>query len=199
MTRLLISGLALLLAAAVVRGADKEPPLKAKLVAAKTTYTLDLDGKTGEDYRKMLTEAEKKGGRLPAAPQVELTLELTNTSAKDVEFYLSGDPVVLTLELKGPGAVSVKPPGAFTTDFRLGKPTTLAAGKSQTIKISALQYGFRGASESAYWTEPGDYTLSAALVTATKPPPEGVKPDGAGFGKVTIAAEPVKIKVEAKK
>jgi hypothetical protein len=203
MNRLFTAGLALLLATAGAgRAADKpkaDLPVKAKLTGDKTTFTLDLGGMTGEEFRKALKEAEKKGGKFPEPPKVDLVLELTNTSAKDVEIYIGGDQVMLQLELKGPGAVSVKPLLAFTTDFRGPRPTTLGPGKSFLVQISGLKYGFRGVAESAYWTEPGDYTLTASFVTALTPSPDGVKPDEKGFGKVTLTTEPIKLKVEAKK
>jgi hypothetical protein len=174
-----------------------EPPIKAKLVAKKATYTLDLGGKSADDYVKEIKEGEKTG-KVPSAPTVELELELTNTSGKDVQFYATGDPVTLSLELKGPSAVAVKPRLGFTADFRLPKAMTLAAGKTHTIKITSLRHGFRGTAESAYWAAPGEYTITARFNTSINPPPTGTKPDEKGFGKVTLASEPVKVKVEKK-
>ena len=203
MTRVFQVGLLVAAAAVLAARADDakpkadESPIKAKLVAKKTTYTLDLGGQTAEEYKKAIKDSEKTG-KPPAVPTVEMELELTNTSGKDVQFYDSGDPITVELVLKGPGAMSVKPLVATTSDFRLPRAKTLAAGKSYTIKISNLRYGFRGIAESAYWTEPGEYTLSAEFRTSIKPPPEGVKPDENGFGKVTLKSEPVKIKVEKK-
>ena len=200
MRMLCCTALALLAAPLLGRAADAKPgdlPIKAKLVAKTTTFTLDLGGKTAEEFRKLLKDGEKTG-KLPMAPVVEIELELTNTSAKDVVFWKNGDPVSLTLELKGTGAVSVKPMLAFTANFAVPSPMVLAAGKTYTIKIGSLRYGFRGIAESAYWTEPGEYTLKAGFVTAVNPAPEGTKPDREGFGKVTLTSEPIKIKVEKK-
>ncbi len=172
-------------------------PVKAKLVAKKATYTLDLGGKTGEEYRKMLKDAEK-GGRMPAPPAVDLVLEITNTSDQDVKIWSGGDPVMLSLALAGPSAINAKPLLAFTTDFRGPTATTLAPGKSLSIPITKLAYGFRGAAAMSFWTEPGEYKLTATYTTGIQPPPKGTAVSD-GFGLATLRAEPVVIKVEAAK
>jgi len=77
-----------------------------------------------------------------------------------------------------------------------GKEIEIAAGKSHKIKITALQFGFRGVAKRAYWTEPGDYKLSASFVTAINPAPKGVKADEQGFGRVTITSPKIALKVE---
>jgi hypothetical protein len=172
-------------------------PIKAKLIAKKDTYSLDLGGKTAEEYRKALKEAEPTG-KVPDAPAVELSLELTNTSDKEVQFWVSGDPVQVVLDLKGDGALTLTPRRAFTREFRVPKPMALAPGKSHTIPINALQFGTRGVAQQAYWTQPGEYTLGASFNTAISPAPKGSKEGENGFGRVVIAAEPIKIKVESK-
>ncbi len=127
-----------------------------------------------------------------------MTLELKNTSDKDVQVWISGDPIVMTLDLKGPGAVAIKPHIAFSAIYHAPKAVTIAAGKTQEIPIKSLKYGFRNIEKMAYWTEPGEYTLSASLKTGISPIPTGVKETKGDFGLVTLTAEPVKIKVEAK-
>ena len=181
--------------------ADKEPPISlelpvtTKLVAKKTTYTLDLGGKTGAEYRELLKE---KGGRLPAPPAVELVLEITNASDKDIKIWDRGDPVQLALKLTGAGAVNATPPLAFTTDFRGPSSVTLGPGKTLSIPVTKLQYGFRGLAQMSYWTEPGEYKLSASYTTAIQPPPKGSKLRD-GFGMVNIVSEAITLKVEAAK
>ena len=194
---------ALLLAVAV--GADEtkdkdkpaKPPVTAKLIANKGTYTLDLDGMTPEQFRAALKDAEKSG-KYPKPPAVDLKLELTNTSDKEVQIWQSGDPVQLRLELKGKGAVSARPLLAFTREFRVPRAMTLAPGKSHTIAIKSLQFGFRGVAERAYWTEAGEYTLTARFQTGISPPPPDSKAGRDGFAPITLTSEPIKIKVEAK-
>src|SRR5207249_11607335 len=109
--RVYLTALALLVAAVpLVRADDKKDEPKANLtvtatlVAKTTTYKLDLGGKTADDFKKELKDAEKSG-KVPVTPAVEMTLELKNTGDKDVQVWVSGDPVVVTLDLKGPGAV----------------------------------------------------------------------------------------------
>src|SRR5437764_484487 len=65
-------------------------PVEAKLVAKKATYTVDLGGKTAEEFRQGLKDAEKTG-RYPPAPPVDLVLELRNTGDKEVQVWTSGD------------------------------------------------------------------------------------------------------------
>ena len=195
---------ALLLVPLLTRAEDKpadtpkDLPVKATLVAKKTTYPLDFGGKTLDDYKKAIKDGEADLRSLPPAPTVEIVLELKNTSAKDVKIGIGGDPVRINLELKGPGAISVTPRQAFTRIFRPIQTIDLAAGKTHEIKIASLQYGYRGIEKRAYWTEAGEYTLGASLTTAISPAPEGTKPDANGFGPVTLKAEPIKIKVEKK-
>jgi hypothetical protein len=184
-------------------GADEpkpaDLPLKAKLVAKKDTYKLDLDGKSGEEFRKILKDAEKSG-KAPAPPAVDMMLEITNTSDQDVKFWVEGDANDLQLDVKGPNVVTITPQKAFTTDFRMPKVITLAPGKTHTIPIMALQYGFRGASKYTYWTEPGEYAITGSFKTAISPAPKGSKEVEKGFGMaVLVTSEPVKVKVEAPK
>jgi hypothetical protein len=203
MKQLILAGLALLGLASGAWADDKkeEPkaagPVTATLVAKTATYKLDLGGKKADEYKEALKKGEEEG-KVPPPPAVEMTLELKNTSDKDVEVWVSGDPVVMTLELKGPGAVSVKPRVFFPSIFIAAKPVKIEAGKTHSIPVTSLQYGFRNASMMAYWTEPGDYTLTASLKTGVSPAPKDSKETKDGFGVVTLTTEPIKIKVEGK-
>ncbi len=198
MVRFLTAALAgLSVFALSARADDKkadEGPITAKLVGKTTTFKLDGNA---DDIKKQL-EAAKKSGAYPASPKVDFTLEVTNTSDKEIQIWTAGDAVVVGLELKGPGAVSVSPQKAFTDDFRVATATKLAPGKSVTIPVKSLDYGFRGASSQAYWTEAGDYTLAATFKTGISPAPKGAKDVQEGFGVITVTTEPIKIKVEAK-
>src|SRR5262249_38292277 len=115
------------------KGKDEKLPVTAKLVAKKDTYRLDLEGKTPEDFRKLLAA----GGKLPAPPAVRLELELHNTSDKEVRIWVKGDPVVLDLEVKGPGATSVVAQKAFTQEYRIPAATTLPPGRSYSYPITS--------------------------------------------------------------
>jgi hypothetical protein len=198
-----IAGLALFvlstagLAAEAGKAEPSTLPLELRLVAKKTTYPLDLGGKTAEEFRKQLKEAEKSG-RFPPPPAVDLVVELHNRSAKDVHVKFGSDDSLLLLDLAGPGAVSVEAQKAFTQEFRAGRRFTIAPGKTESIKIASLRYGYRGEAKQAYWTQAGDYKLTASYRLPMAPAPQGAEDAGEGFGIVTLTSAPVKIKVEAK-
>ena len=124
---------------------------------------------------------------MPAPPAVDLTLRITNTTDKDVTISVGGDDSQMQLTLEGPGAVTVNNLVAMTMEFRMGRPVTIAPGKTYEQKITSLAFGMRGISQHAYWTEAGDYTLTATLTYGT----------GEKQGKV--ASAPAKLKVEAAK
>jgi hypothetical protein len=177
---------------------DSDLPITIKVIAKKDKYPLDLGGKKAEDFKKEIKDGEKTG-KLPAPPAVDLEVELKNTSDKNVEVWISGDATDLSLDVKGPGAMTVEGRKAFTTDFRLPKPMTLEPGKTYTFTVSSLSFGFRGAGKQAYWTEAGEYTIAASFKTGIAPPPKSAKEARDGFGLVTLTSEPVKITVEEKK
>jgi hypothetical protein len=193
----LSAGLLLTLGGAA-RADDKndEGPVTLKVVAKKDTYTWDAGGKTPKEFQRELdelAEAMKKNPRppikLPNPPTVDLTLEMVNTGKEEVTIYVGGDANVYTLELKGPGVKDMAGPLALTADFRFPKAIKLAPGKSYEIPLTTLKDGFRGVSRNLYWTEPGEYTLSATYQLSD---------DKGGKGKL-IKSEPVKLKVEEKK
>jgi hypothetical protein len=106
------------------------------------------------------------------------------------------------LDVKGAAqsnVVNIMPRGQFTADFRAPKVMTLAPGKTYSIAIKSLQYGFRGVAKSTYWTEPGEYIVTASYKTAISPAPQGSKEAEKGFGNAIITSDPVKVKVEAAK
>lgn len=192
--------------AANLRAEEKKPmgsvkPAGAPLeltVSGEAKYTLDLGGKTPAEYAKSIEDAKAKGGRMPAPPKVDLKLTVKNTSDQDIQIHKGGDSVVLELELKGKGALSVAPNLAFTQEFRLPVAAELKAGKSIEFTLTALSGGFRGASKFAYWTAPGDYELVVSWKTAVNPAPKGSEANE-GFGAVVVTAAPFKMTVTEKK
>ena len=90
-------------------------------------------------------------------------LELKNPTDKAITIVMGADNGALELDLQGKGAVEIKPLIIMTREFRLGEPVEIPAGKTYEIPIKQLKYGMRGISTYAYWTEPGEYTLSATL------------------------------------
>lgn len=187
----------LLLTAGLGLAADKpkaDPgPLEAT-IEGTAKYTLDLGGKTADEFTKGL-----KGDRVPPAPKVDLKLVLKNTGKDDLQVWTSGDPVTITYKLTGKGATSTTPRLAFTQEFRLPKAVKVEAGKTVELPIKSLTGGFRGASEFSYWTLPGEYELVATLSTGVSPKPKGAEDAGEGFGKVQVASTPFKVTVEEKK
>jgi hypothetical protein len=154
-------------APAPVAGPKNELGLTAVLIANKDTYVLNVN-QSGKAFRDQVTAIKNArggmGGRLQQPPMVDLTLRLTNTTANAVTISVGGDDSQITLALDGPGAITADNNVPMTMEFRIGNPLTLAAGKSADIKISSLAFGMRGISKYAYWTEPGDYTITATLL-----------------------------------
>jgi len=127
-------------------------------------------------------------------------LELVNKSDKDVKIKVGGTTTVISLELKGKGAVSVPLKGRATNKLAIApKIVTLAAGKSASVPITSLACGYKNSTDAAYWTETGEYTLSASYKTWIAPAPKDAKDGGDGLGAVTLFSAPIKLTVEAKK
>jgi hypothetical protein len=130
--------------------------LEVCLIANKATYT-NLQDKTQLD--------KSRTGGYPAAPEVDLAFELKNTTKQELHFRIDGDDQSLQLSLKGPGAVSVAAINLFTEELRGGDIKKVAPGKTYTIVIKRLSYGYRGVAQRAYWTATGAYTLTASFTT----------------------------------
>ena len=209
--RVLTMSLAVIFPAAGVASSDDKPaekpkadppgtPLEVTLTGKKSTFTLDTAGLSVAEYQKKLEEMVKSGNRPTIAPPtVDLTLEIKNTSDKPVTVWISGDPMVLELTLKGKNAVNALPKLAFTREYRVPQGVEIAPGKSHAIPVKALVSGYRGTSKYSYWTDAGEYELVAQLKTGMSPAPKGAKDAGDGFGIVTVTSAPLKIMVEEKK
>lgn len=201
MKRAIYGFAALLGLSATTIGADKpkaDPdttPLEISITGKTVKYTLDTGGLSPEEYKKKLEDAK---GRPPATPAVDLAIEIKNTSSKPVMVWSKGDPVVLELELKGKGAVTLNPNLAFTREFRTPTAVEIAPGKSLSIPVKSLTSGFRNASRFTYWTAPGEYELVAKFKTGVNPAPKGSKDAGEDFGQVTLTSAGFKLTVETK-
>jgi hypothetical protein len=182
------------LCASVAVAEEKPEPLTIG-ISGTAKYKLDLGGKTQAEYAKAV-EAKAKAGAPLATPAVDLKIEVTNTTDKPLKLWAGGDPVVLTVRLKGKGALDLDPPLAFTEEFRSPVVVEIAAGKSHTFALKALTSGFRGRAHFAYWTAPGEYELVAELKSATNPAPKGAKEVRDDFGLVTLTSKPFKVTVE---
>jgi hypothetical protein len=170
-------------------------------ITGKTKYALDTGGLSPADYKKKIEDGVKKKAprQLPAAPAVDLAVEIKNTSDKPVKVWTKGDPVVLTLELKGKGAVDANVNVPMTLEFRVPQAVEIEPGKSASIAVKSLQSGMRGLTHHSFWTEPGEYELVATLKTGMNPAPKGAKEGMDGFGVVTLTGAPLKLTVEEKK
>jgi hypothetical protein len=168
-------------------------PLAALLTSKPASYALDLGGKTADEIRKQID-----AGDYPAPPVVDLSLELRNTGDKDVLIRMGGTTTILDLDLQGPAAVTVAFKGRITNHLAIAPKTIiLAPGKSQTVPINSLSFGFKG-SHAAYWLAPGKYTLTASYKTTVSPAPAKAVAADEGFGAVTIISAPLTITVEGK-
>jgi hypothetical protein len=190
MTAILLSALLLPAFADV----DPEPPGKkgvvARLVAKKSTYTLDFGGLKKDEY-----VAAAKNGTAAAVP-VELEFVITNHTKGDVRVRLGGAASRIVLELKGNGVIeasSANPTVRPKLSYQILKP-----GQKLTVPITALASAPPGKAKAKvernhYWTEPGEYTLGASLTTLV----------GLDFGTnaqtnqtMTLTARPITLKVE---
>jgi hypothetical protein len=179
-------------------------PLTARLVGARESYTLDLGGKTAEEFRKLLLPPaagqDPNKTIYPASPKVGLKLELTNTSKEEIKIRIAG-PNYLTLDLKGPGT-AYAPFVLRQRTLLLPRPRiiTLAPGKTITLAdIPTLALPRLDKGSQAYWTAPGKYTLVIDSWLGVSPAPPKSRDLGNGFGHVVVHSAPVTLKVVAPK
>lgn len=145
-------------------------PLELKIVANKDTYTLDAELKKKlENINVNGRPALLAGG--PQGSAVDLTLEIKNTSDKEVEVWKAGDPVKISFQLEGKGAVTRNVNRPRAAIYMFPAAVKLAPGKSFSIPVRALDNNV----QASYFTEPGEYTLTATLVTGMLPAPKGAK------------------------
>jgi hypothetical protein len=191
-------------------------PLELRLVATKSTYTLDLGGKTEKELEPVFAKEHSNPPLTPA--QVELVMEFRNTGTQPIKFWVNGEPSCqLTLDLKGPGAYKVKvfgPPIGANIPPIPPKEIDLDPGKTYTLPLKNLAALDRyRAGFVWYWTKPGEYTLAVRYLTAVSPAPPGAKDavwsgppmvgvnpkeKSKGFGQVTLTSMPVKLKIVEK-
>ena len=159
------------------------PGLTTTLVSAKDSYPLD-PAQSGEAFRKSLAG----NGRKPAASKVDLTLRVNNPTDHAITFSYGGDDSNITFNLEGPGATTVQNNVMMTREFRPSEAITLKPGETHAIKIASLAGGLRGVSQMTYFTEPGDYKLSATLTCVVGEVQVKIKTEAIAF-KVAVAEE----------
>ena len=175
---------------------DPEPPVKTglvtRLVAKKSTYSLDFGGKKKEDY---LTAA--KAGTLES-PKVDLELVIANYTKETIRIRSTGGTNRLMLKLEGDGAVSatvmvdaVRPP----TQYSVLEPKEKLTIPIQQLSSLARVLKSQTTETRLYWTEPGDYKLSASLYTQMTTDFGGPNPVARNQ---TFEAKAITLKVEEK-
>jgi hypothetical protein len=122
------------------------------------TYILDLGGKTPEAYRQQL-RAAAEANQLPPPPEVNLALEVRNTTDREMLLWPGSDGTELKLDLRGPGLVRFAMQGE-AAPFLTPEKIRLAPGESHSVPIPRLIDGSLGRLRSLFWTEPGVYTLT---------------------------------------
>lgn len=175
---------------------DPEPPprkgIVVRLVAKKTTYKLDLGGKTKNDY----VAAVKKGD--VEAPKVELELVITNYTKEAIRLRTTGSTNRLTLKLEGEGAIEA----SITTGVVRPKIQYAVLNPKEKVVIPiarlasigpATKKGADAPEKRHFWTEPGEYKLSASLYAYVMTDPNGVNPV---VQYKTFETRPVTLKVE---
>jgi hypothetical protein len=158
-----------------------------RLIAQQEKYVLDTGGKSAEDFRKQIDAIVPDKGEPPTGPKVNLVLEISNPSDQDAMIWVGGDDTRLTVELKGPGAVSKVVTMRATADIKTSKAVTIPAGKTYSQPIADLGYPRPRRTSQWYWTSPGEYTLSATWKLGAAAKGESKGP--------TLSADPIKLQV----
>ncbi len=179
--------LSVTLAPGLFRGGQEAVPARApkERDAHIQQARLDFRGKTPAQYREQLRLAEQTG-QLPVPPEVDLTLEVTNTTPRELQVWIDSPQTELRLDLKGPGAVSLTAAKATESPPR---SITLAPGEHYSFHIVRLEERASWKPHFWYWTEPGTYSLTARLTTIVTAP-------GSGSRRVSIASALITIQVE---
>lgn len=173
----------------------KASPVKARLIVKQAKYVLPKE-QQGKAFRKRI-EAETDGDKLPAAPKIDLVLELKNISKEDVMIWPKGAIIYPDLTVKGPGVVEPENLQSISVESSGGSvQPNIAPGKSHRVAIDSLNPN--GGTSWFYWSEPGEYTITATYTVYTGLPPfpfpDSKKPkDKPKIYEVTTP--PVKVKV----
>ena len=167
----------------------QEPAIAPAKVEEKTqVFALDLKDKTAAQFRHQIEKAE----RLPQPPRVNLGLEIRNSSAHEVKIFVGGKGSELTMNLTGPGAMTAAAPANFQADFLVPQTINLPANHSHVLAITYLVYGNREKLHAAYWTEPGQYTLTLRYKVAI------ADARGQDLRFVTLRSPPMQMQVQLK-
>lgn len=114
------------------------------------------------------TDGSDPTASLPPGPSVAMIVRLENTTDATRWLHTELDNVDwLSIDLSGPGAISVGRPVACTDELRLGRWVAIAAHDHLDFPIEPLESNpSRCARTSFFWTTPGTYSVVATLVGA---------------------------------
>jgi hypothetical protein len=126
----------------------------------------------------------------PVPPIVNMGLELRNTSDQEIRIRIGAPESELQIVLEGPGVKTLPARDGLGEAFLTVPDVTLAAGQSHILPIRRLVFGKRGAVEYAYWTQPGEYTLTARYRTLVAAAPYR------RWETATFSSPPLKVRVE---
>jgi hypothetical protein len=167
--------------------------LEARLTSRKDDYTLDLGGKTAEEFAREVCK-EPNYGKLPPSPKVDLVLTLLNTGTEVVRF----DPadIHVSAYLVGDGAMN-HPLEEYQTGYigREKHETTLAPGELYTLPVKSLDFDH---CRQSYWLLPGVYTLHASASVFASPAPKEVNKLPREYGHWDLDVPPLQVKVVKK-
>jgi len=169
--------------------------VEARLIVNQSKYVLPK-GRYGNAFRKQIEE-ETDSAKLPAAPKIDLVLELKNISKEDVMIFPGGSIIYPDLTVKGKGVVEPENLQTLSGESRGGSnQPTIAPGKSYRLSIKSLNPN--GGTSWYYWCEPGDYTITATYTVYTGLPPfpfpDNTEPKGKPK-KYTVTTVPIRVKV----
>src|SRR5262249_38751728 len=119
-------------------------------------FSLDLKSKSAAPIRQQI----EKGEGLPPPPPGNLGPGIPNARDKEEKNFVCGEGTALTMNLTGPGVITAAAPANFQADFLVPQTIKLPASQSHVLPITYLVYGSREKPQAAYWTEPGQYTLT---------------------------------------
>lgn len=130
------------------------------------------------------------GPQRPLPPEVDMELEIRNTTGRELTLLVGPGQSHVDLKLEGPGAETVS--GGVPMLIEGRRELKLGPDSVHKVPVKRLQHGPNG-QKASYWTEPGEYTLTATFKAVQKATAEG-QPDKP----IEVTAPAVKIKVVEK-
>jgi hypothetical protein len=182
-------------------------PLELRVIPRQEVYKLHLGGHPPEAFQRFAEESQKPPYNVvrdyPPTPEVDLVIEIRNTGSRDLTVLLGGTTHSMLLHLDGPGAVNFSPVEPVVAMMFTPAVIPLPVGGVYSVPCRRLPMPELPATAAgrslAYWTLPGDYTLTAHWTAGVSPKPAGaeeVQPNP-GFGYVKVTSTPARVHVTA--